>query len=371
MIITLTSQPQVFQKSQRVETQGIKIIAPIFPQYFYGDKLRVSGTLKNGVLIFPKIEVIEKGKGILILRKIFALRERLTFLFESFLPEPAASLLLGIFLGIKRNLPEDFYLALRKTGVLHVVVASGMNVTMVAGFVLATFNWIFKRRWAVLLTILAVLFYTALSGFDPPIIRAAIMGTLALLGQFFGRLNFGALSLFLAGYLMTFKNPDLVTDLGFQLSFGATAGLILIRPLLQSEKGLWRKMDSLPVLGPDLTTTISAQLATLPIILSNFGQYQCLSLLVNTLVLWTTPILMVFGGVIAVTSLIFPPLGQIVAFLSLPFLFYFEKIVVFFAQFSFAEIGVGKIPFVLTLGYYLLLTSALLFGYKKRGVKFL
>jgi len=387
LVAVLTSQPQIYQKSQRFEAQGIKIIVPAFPQYFYGDKLKITSTLKDGVLVFPQIEVIEKGGGNLILRRIYSLREHLISLFESYLPEPAASLFLGIFLGVKRTLASGFYLTLRKTGVLHVVVASGANVTMVASFAFTLLNLILKRRWAGLLTTLAILFYTALSGFDPPIVRATIMGIIVIWGEFFGRLNFRVLSLFLAGYLMIFFKPDLVSDLGFQLSFASTTGLIFIKPLLPiKEEGRFQ------VLKGDLTTTISAQIATLPILLANFGQYQVLSILVNTLVLWTTPILMVFGGATALGGLIFPPLGQIFAFLAFPFLFYFEKMVIFFGQLPFAEIGVDKSSlaessvdkslltgaskspftgtdkssFFLILGYYFLLTSILLFCYKKR-----
>jgi len=354
----LTSQPEIYPKSQRFEVQGLKIITGLYPQYSYGDRLKISGTLQNGVLIFPAIEVIEKGQG----NWLMSLRKKLIQLFESSLPEPSSSLLLGIFLGVKRGLPSDFYLALRKTGVLHVVVASGMNVTMVISFTLAILSYFFKRRLVLPLTFLAILFYTGLSGFDPPIVRAAIMGGVMLLGSFFGRLNLGVLSLFLAGFLMTFLDPKLIFDLGFQLSFLSTAGLIFIKPLFLIEKE-----DSFYLLKDDLTTTISAQLATLPILLSNFGQYQGLSLLVNTLVLWTTPILMGFGGAVVLLGLIFTPLARLGALLALPFLIYFEKIVVFVSQFSLAEIRVGKWPIFFTLAYYCLLTSILIFCYKRKS----
>lgn len=362
-VAVLTSQPQFYSQTQRFKVQGVKVVTTSYPEYSYGDRLKISGTLKNGVLIFPKIEVVEKSKGNFILRKFFALRKRLINLFGSFLPEPAASLLLGIFLGVKKGLPREFYLNLRKTGVLHVVVASGMNVTMVAAFALALFNLIFKREKAIVLAFLGVLFYTVLSGFDPPIIRAAIMGTILLLSQFLGRLNWGVLSLLTAGYLMVFLNPNLVSDLGFQLSFLSTAGLLFIKPLFRLQRG------HLLILKDDLVTTFSAQVATLPIILANFGRYQLLSLLVNTLVLWTTPILMGFGGGVAILGLVFPPLGQLLAFLSFPFLFYFEKTVAVFSHLSFIEISVGRWPPFLILGYYFLLTALLILGYKRRWLQ--
>ncbi|MBL7159574.1 ComEC/Rec2 family competence protein [Candidatus Microgenomates bacterium] len=373
----LTAQPQTYQKSQRFNIQEAVVVAPAFPQYFYGNKLEIVGTIKDGVLIFPQIKVLEKGEGSWILRKVYNFRERLIKLFESFLPEPSSSLFLGIFLGVKKTLPKDFYSALRRTGVLHVIVASGMNVAMVASFSLTFLNLILKRRWAGLLTILAIVFYAALSGFDPPIVRAVIMGIIVILGEFFGRLNFRVLSLGVAGYLMLFLSSSLINDLGFQLSFISTAGLMFIKPLFRLNKA-----DSLYLLKDDFLTTFSAQLVTLPILLINFGQYQPLSLLVNTLVLWTTPILMVFGGAVVLGGLIFPPLGQIFAFLAYPFLFYFEKMVMFFGQLPFAEIrmgesllkgqgkpfliGISKPSFFFVLGYYFLLTSILIFCYKRR-----
>ena len=377
LIGVLTAQPQIYQKSQRLEIKGVRVITPSFPQYFYGNKLEIVGTIKDGVLIFPQIKVLKKGEGSWVLRKIYSLRERLIKLFESFLPEPSSSLLLGIFLGVKKTLPKDFYSALRKTGVLHVIVASGMNVTMIASFSLIFLNLVLKRRWAGLLTILTIIFYAALSGFDPPIVRAVIMGIIVTLGEFFGRLNFRVLSLGIAGYLMLFLNPNLISDLGFQLSFISTTGLMFIKPILPiQDEGRFQ------VLKGDLTTTISAQIATLPILLVNFGQYQVLSLLVNTLVLWTTPILMFFGGAVVLGGLIFSPLGQIFAFLAYPFLFYFEKMVMFFDQLPFAEIkvgwallnresksfliGISRSSFFFVLGYYFFLTSILLFCYKRK-----
>lgn len=361
LIATLTSQSQAYPRSQRLEVQGIKVITESFPEYSYGDRLKISGTLKNGVLVFPEIEVVEREKGSPFLRKVYSLRKRITFLFESYLPTPAGPLLLGIFLGVKRTMPTDFYLALRKTGVLHVVVASGMNVTMLADFIFAIFSFLLKRRQLVLLSIVTVLFYTALVGFDPPIVRAAIMITAAFLGQFFGRFTFGLLSLLLSGYLMIFVNPTLISDLGFQLSFVSTAGLILIKPLFPAKSD-----EHFKVFKEDFRTTISAQVATMPILLSNFGQYQVMSLLVNTLVLWTAPTLMALGVAAAIIGPLWAPLGQLVVFLAFPFLLYFEKVILFFGRASLAELRVGKPPLVFILGYYLLLTAILIFCYKRK-----
>ena len=123
---------------------------------------------------------------------------------------------------------------------------------------------------------------------------------------------------------MLFISPNLISDIGFQLSFTATLGLILI-PKIRAIGKIW-------VIGNDINTTIAAQIATLPILLINFGTYSIYSVLVNGLVLWTVPILMAIGWIGALVGLIFIPLGQLIIYLCYPLLIYFEKIVDFFGK---------------------------------------
>src|ERR1044071_2648122 len=114
------------------------------------------------------------------------LRNTLDNQFALYLPSPQAELLSGILLGQNKNLPGQFKLALRDTSTLHIVVASGQNLSMVAGFFLLLTGLI-KRRLAIALSFLAILFYTVLSGMQVPIIRAAIMVSLSFLASATGR----------------------------------------------------------------------------------------------------------------------------------------------------------------------------------------
>lgn len=366
LVTTLTSEPKVFGQTQRFETQGLMVVARRYPQYHYGEKLKISGSLreevsnqKRKVLDFPQIEILSEKGGNWLMVKISQLRQNLVATYQSFLPGPSSALLSGIVLGSKHNLPPDFYEALKMSGTLHVVVASGMNVTLVAGFLTGLFGYFLKRQWATIASLGGVVFYTALAGFEPPIVRASIMSGLALTAQGFGRQNWGVLSLFLAGYIMLLIKPSLISDLGFQLSFLATAGLLLVKPALS-------KLERLPLLGESFTTTLAAQLAVLPLLLGTFGQYSLLSLLTNTLVLWTIPWIMGFGAVVGVAGLIFPALGQILAFLLYPFLFYFEIIVGFLGKLGWFSLKSGKFSWSLAFGYWLILAAILWWGERRR-----
>ena len=108
------------------------------------------------------------------------------------------------------------------------------------------------------------------------------------------------------------------------------------------------------LVGEDIATTISAQAAALPILLANFGIYSIWSIVVNALVLWTVPILMVIGGVGGVLGLFFDLAGKSVIFLSFPFILYFEKIIDVFSNFG-GILKIENLSWQIVCGYYLLL----------------
>lgn len=358
----LNAEPKISGQTQRFEILGLEIISRRYPEYHYGDKLKISGTVsEESKLVFPQIQTLGIASSNWWLSPVLTLRHKVVDFYQSSLPQPAGSLLAGIVIGDKSGFEKDFWETLRLSGVLHVVVASGMNVTLVSGFLIAVFGRFLKRQLAAFLAILGIIFYTVLAGFEPPIIRAAIMGATMLISQILGRQTLGLLTLGLAGYLMLLVSPSLINDLGFQLSFLSTAGLLVIRPYLS-----W--FDKIPLLGEDLSTTLAAQIATLPLLLVTFGQYSLLSLATNTLVLWTIPWVMGFGGVAGILGLIFPILGQLSIFLIYPFLFYFEQVVRFFGGANILIWKFDSFPWSLALGYWLILAAGLVRWSKRKNL---
>lgn len=356
---TILSQPQAVGNQQRLianyKNQKIKITTSRFPELNYGDFVRVNGKISNKnsrvLMYFPKIETVNNPSNILqsSLKSINLLRQKLITLFSQTLPSPSSNLLFGIIFGIKSEMPKEFADNLRTAGVFHVIAASGMNVTLVGGFISTLLTFFLKRQIAIGLSILGIIFYAVLAGLEPSIVRASIMGILVFSAQILGRQTLAVNGLFLAGFGMLYFDPTLLSDVGFQLSFAATAGILYIKPLFGKQKRI----------VSEIITTIAAQIATLPILLSNFGIYSIYSIFVNGLVLWTVPVLMMVGGVGAVLGLILTPLGQLLIYLCYPLLLYFETIVNFFGKIG-GVLTIKTFPWQFTVGYYCLLISSLL-----------
>jgi len=369
----LHSEPKISNRqtlSANLGNRRILIITSSWPQYHYQDSLKISGklesrVLKNGtkifVLFFPKIEKQDSNN---FLEAIVKIRQKFIAIFNKTLPSNYSALLLGITFGIKEKMTDDFFNELRITGVLHVIAASGMNVTLFGGFISAIFSFFLKRQLALFFSIFGIFIYVVLAGFEASIIRAAIMGILAFSAQILGRQRLSAYGLILAGYFMILLNPDIIFDIGFQLSFVATAGLLYIRPIFYSSEFIKRILGN-SLVGEDIATTISAQVATLPILLANFGIYSIWSIVVNALVLWTVPILMIIGGIGGVLGLFFDLAGKSVIFLSFPFILYFEKIIDVFSNFG-GILKIENLSWQLVSGYYLLLGVAV---YKLKNFK--
>jgi len=359
----ILSQPQMIGSQQvfianyqnQSASRRIKIITNRFPEINYGNFVHISGRISNKssrlLMYFPKIETANNTANILqaSLKKINVLRQKLITLFSKTLPSPSSSLLLGIIFGIKEQMPKDFLDNLKISGVFHVIAASGMNVTLVGGFISTLFAFFLRRQIAIFLSILGIIFYAVLAGLEPSIIRASVMGILVFSAQILGRQTLAVNGLVLAGFGMLFIDPTLLSDVGFQLSFAATAGILYLKPLFD-KKGR---------IVSEVSTTIAAQIATLPILLANFGTYSIYSILVNGLVLWTVPILMMIGGVGVVLGLILAPLGQFLIYLCYPLLLYFEMIVNFFGKIG-GVLTINNFPWQFAAGYYCLLISILL-----------
>ena len=340
------SQTFISKYSNSFSYLPIKIILPKSKTFFEAEIILLSGNITskviNGVVNYeisnPKI--IKITKPLFIFSVAQMIQKKISDLFYLNLSQKDAGLLLGILLGTKANFDKSFLNDLSNTGVMHVIAASGMNVTIVAGFLFFLSVSSFKRSIAIYITVAGLLFYVFISGFQPSIIRALIMISFSLFGQFLGRQYSPVYGLILAAFIMLFYDPSLVSSVSFQLSFASTLGILLFNPLLPQNKFLG-----------DFTTTFSAQLMSLPIIVTAFGSFGVLTLLVNILVLWTVVPLMVLGGIGAILGLLIEPLAYPFLFLAHFLLWYFEQIVMFFGSLNFKLII--NVNIFLLIGYYI------------------
>jgi len=238
-----------------------------YPPYSYGDELRIEGRLEtppefedfsyreylarqgiHSLMRHGDITLLSQGHGDPFHRTVYSLKEHLQATIARLFPEPSASLLTGILLGIEAGIPDSLMEDFNSTSTTHIIAISGFNIAIVAGAIaLLTKRFVGIYRSA-LISLVAIVLYTILVGADAAVVRAAVMGGLALLAIVAGRQAYALASLALAAFLMTLWNPMLLWDVGFQLSFAATLGLVLlVRP--------WE--EGLRALNPCISRTIT------------------------------------------------------------------------------------------------------------------
>lgn len=313
----VSGEPTVYDDQQQIKIAGFRAYLPLYPKVHYGDKVVIEGTVKNDLISRAKLTSLTQNNNLLL-----HFRQSIITFYEKSLPEPHSALVAGIVLGSKSSLPEGFWQALRNTGTAHVVVASGMNVTMLAGFVMLVLVNFIKRQRAALISIVIIWLYCFISGFDAPIVRASIMGSISFAALALGRLNQAKFALLISAGLMLVVNPLWLTDLGFILSFAATGSLILFESKVSS------KLSFVPnIIRQDLSTTIAAQIGVAPILIFAFGFINIFSPLINAAILWTVAPIMIIGLVAGLVGVVFAPLGTLILYLCYPLTWFFVTVV--------------------------------------------
>ena len=350
-----------WQYGDLIKLQG-KLATPANDiEFSYQDYLARQGIYSQ--MGYPRASLLQHGAGNPIMEALYGLRMQAYQVINQILPQPEAALLNGILLGLDNDLPVSLTQAYQRTGTAHIIAISGFNIAIVAGLFSVFFGKLLPRGWAALLTILAVVFYTLLVGAGPSVVRAAIMGSLSLLGQLIGRRQTGLNTLAFVAALMCLGTPTLLWDISFLLTFGATLGLVLFASRFQSgfESLVQRRFSSetsgklASLVGEYCLFTLAAQLTSLPVTLFNFERLSYTTLLANPLVLPPQPAVMIMGGIALLGGLVYLPLGHLLGYLAWPLLAYTNRTVEFFAALSNGGATMGRISLWAAAIYYAIL----------------
>ena len=350
MLLVMVPGRADWQYGDRLMLDGQPITPPANEEFSYRDSLARQGIYSY--LTYPVARRIKTGTGSPLLAAIYGLRARAYTKIYDLFPAPEAPLLAGILLGIDSDLTPEFERAFRDTGTAHIIAISGFNIAILAGLFSGLFQRIVSRWWAGGLAVLSITLYTLMVGAQPSVVRAAIMGSLSLLGVLLGRRSSGLAGLNTLAFtaaLMCIGNPLLPQEASFQLSFGATLGLMLYAKPLQS--GFERLVTARvgqptarrltgPV-GEYILFTLAAQFTTLPVIAYHFQRLSLSSLLANPLVLPAQPLLMIVSGLAVLVGLVIDPLGRLLAGLAWPFSAYTLRVVEGLAQLPGGNISLG------------------------------
>ena len=345
----------------------------------YSDTITVNGTLQiasvrhtPGVftsMTFPRINVLNKGNT--PLTYLYHLRVQCATLLSQLFPQTQAALLIALFLSLHTpalsSVSQDFNV----TGTSHLLAPSGFKVTIIAGLVEVATRWLYaerrsrtfsplpaqrRRSWrgllSTILTLLAILLYTAFNGFVPAAVRAGLMGCVLRIGRRIERPYNVYNALALAALVITLSDPFALWDVGFLLSFLGTLGIILLTPFFQR---LLHPLSYIP-LGHQLiditAVTLAAQTATFPIIAIVFDNISFIAVPANLL---TVPLLGIFllaGLLLSIIAFCWLPLAMICSWAINPLLSYTLSIVHWCSQLPYAYTTVSGFSTVIAWGYY-------------------
>lgn len=310
----VVNEPERRINKVKYEVEGIPgkvlITSGLYPQYGYGDKLKITGKLKKpvdiedfdyqkylakdkiySVIYYPKIELIDEGSG--FYHAVFNFKNKLRGNIEKVLLPPQGSILKAVLLGDKHGISNELKEKLSRTGTSHIVAISGMHMVIVSEIIL--FLLLFLGLWrqqAFYFVLILLAGYIIIIGVPASAVRAGIMIGLLLLAQQTGRLQSSVRPVLIAACLMLLFNPLLLIDVGFQLSFAAVLSIIYLKPIFDGWLGEFPLKDI-------LTLTLAAQTGVLPILVWHFGQVSLISPLANILIVPFLPFLMI-GGLIVV-----------------------------------------------------------------------
>lgn len=342
----------------------VLISASLYPQYKYGDELKVNCVLqapKNSIdSIFnyknhlaaqgvwsicggPKISFVSDSNGSIIMKKILWVKTNVNEQLKKLWPEPNSSFVAGLLYGSKSGLPKEISDNFSRTGVSHIIAVSGFNVSIIVSCLMSILILIgLYRQQAFWVAVGSIILFVIFTGASASVVRAAIMGIIVLFGKYFGQPSQMRNTLVFTAALMALLNPYvLIWDAGFQLSFLATLGLVYLSPIVNWCLG---KLKIPEFILENLSTTLAAIIATLPLILFQFGRLSIVAPLVNILILWIIPWLMLFGFVSLLGSFFIFPLGQVIAWVTGLGLSYVIMIVDWFGSQSWSAVDL-QIPF--------------------------
>jgi competence protein ComEC len=383
----LVEASEIFLQDRFIPTSGqiiLKIKEPTF-RFNYGDSLYFSGILYQpqspsnpGIFDYKKylqtkeifglvtienawqIDIIEKQTGNFFLAKIIIpLRNWISKVFSQNLSGDQRGLLLGFLLGDSRGISKQVYGLFRDTGTLHLLAVSGFNVGLIL-FLLIVILKLFKAPlWLrTVIGILSIVVFSNLVNNQPSVVRASIMATVALVGAFLYRdLNLLNILSF-AALVMLFFFPLWLFEVGFQLSFAAVLGIIIIYPKLNNylfdrfagKAKFFYKWIIAPIL-----VSLAVELAVFPLLAYYFNFIPLVTIIANLVLVPLTSLIVYLGCAQILVAVFSVSFSGIIAQLNYLLLSLDLISVNFFSHFPLAKLKIASPSIIEILIYYLVL----------------
>ncbi len=284
-----------------------------------------------------EFQLIASGKGNPVIAYALKVRKNLVRKLQKYMHDRnAISVASTLILGYRADLSQDVLQAYAKTGTMHVLSVSGMHVALVYIIIDLLLRFLNRKRSGVILkaiiSILLIWIYALITGFSPAVCRAAVMITFVIVGKTYNQ-HISMLNILLvSAFVLLLYNPFFITDVGFQLSYLAVFGLIILQPIIENllafKNYFLRKLWSL------LSVSLAAQIITFPVSIFYFHQFPVYFLISNLFIVLPSMLIMYFG----IAFLLLPSLDII----AKPLAFLLEKIIVLMNE---GLVWIENIPF--------------------------
>lgn len=317
-----------------------------------GDRVEGVGQAKAGFANFPisfsltKLDRVGRsayGDVGRVVRDWFADKVRVV------IPEPQASLGIGFLTGQKSALPSDLADSLKVAGLTHIVVASGYNLTILVRLARKSLLRVSKFLSAISSSVM-ILAFVAITGLSPSMTRAGLVSGMSLLSWYYGHAFHPFVLLPVAAAVTTALQPSYVWgDLGWQLSFSAFAGVMVVAPLIQA---YFFGRAPPGVLRQILGETVAAHLVTIPVIALSFGVISNVAIIANLLVVPLVPLAMLLTFICGIGVIVGLPFVSMIALPTSWLLEYMIGVARFVSEMPWAQSEIGIPP--LLWGFYVL-----------------
>jgi competence protein ComEC len=325
----------------------------------YPAYLKVRGI--TAIMRYAEVESLERGGGS-IFGTLFEAKHLFERSLERVFVEPQGALAEGILLGERRGLPDELTNAFIISGLIHIVVLSGYNISIVAEFVMRAFAFL-PKTFALAGGGFTIILFALMTGGSSTAIRACIMALIAILGRYLNRPSDALRALAAAALLMALWNPLLLLhDPSFILSVIATFGLITISPTVE-QKLLW--ITEKFGLRSIAASTIAVQIYILPALLYMTGILSFVSLPANILALPSVPLAMALSFAAGVLGLVHPLLALVPGFFADLLLQWLMLVAHVATAVPFSSTVVAAFPAWVAVLVYLPLTAFALFCFSK------
>jgi len=362
----------------------VLVTLPRYPEYQYGQKLEILGDIKQptsftdfsyqnylarygiySVVYYPKeVKIFAGNFGSPALQAIYRFKHRFQDSLLGALPEPHASLASGILLGRQGNFNQQLLDAFNRVGLTHIIAVSGFNITIIAVVILALFKP-FHRRLGIFAALLAIIFFVFLTGASASVVRAAIMGGINLLALSVYRQQDKHLTILLAAFLMLLVNPlILFFDVGFQLSFAATLGIVYVSPIFEQ---WFQKIPNALGLREALMLTIAAQITAVPFIIYHFGRLSIISPLANLLVVPLVPAAMLFSFITGLIGLVTTGIAQLLGAITWIILAYIIEVTKLLSNWRLASPDITKLRQWWMAAYFLVVLVLVTWWWRRKN----